>query len=261
VTDDGSGQGLGQTIYTISPVNASSTLVGSPFVLNGILADLAYDSTHDILYAVTTQNDSLYAINRTTGASTFIGTLGATLMHGLAFDSVSGNLYGASSSDGGLYQISSSTGHATFVGSIGFFYPDHSDNVNGLAFDPVTHILYGCISGPEYVGGLVSINTTTGAGTFLGATQPLCDIAFQPETGLLYGIDNGVGVEPDALYRINLSTRGATLVGQTGLHNNLGLEFVLVPEPSVLGLAGLGLIGIFCRRIGRRGFSEAGLLD
>jgi hypothetical protein len=239
--------GQGQKIYTLSPVNASPTFVGSPYVLNGLLTDLTYDSTHDVLYATTANNNSLYAINRTTGAATLVGALG-TSIDGLAFDSVSGNLYGSSSANHGFYQISSSSGHATFIGSIGLFYSDYTESVNGLAFDPVTHVLYGCITGSSYLGGLVTINTTTGAGTFLGATQPLCDIAFQPETGLLFGIDNGVGTTPDALYQINLSTRAATFVGQTGLFNNLGLEFVLVPEPSALTLVGVGLIGFLCHR-------------
>jgi hypothetical protein len=251
VTEDASGLGQGQKIYTLSPVNASATFVGSPYVQSGLLTDLAYDSTHDVLYATTANNNSLYAINRTTGAATLVGALGASI-DGLAFDSVSGNLYGSSSANHGFYQISSSSGHATFIGSIGLFYPDFTEAVDGLAFDPVTHILYGCITGSSYLGGLVTINTITGAGTFLGATQPLCDIAFQPETGLLFGIDNGVGTTPDALYQINLSTRAATFVGQTGLFNNLGLEFAPVPEPTTFALMMLALTGLYLARRDRR---------
>ena len=148
-------------------------------------------------------------------------------MHGLAFDNISGVLYGVSDTDSGLYRISTTTGEARH-GFIGTFFPNPGDTINGLAFNPADNLLYGSINGPSRVGGLVRIDTSTGHGTFWSSTQPLADIAFNPQTGVLYGVDNGGGRDPDALYTIDLATGQTSLLGLTGLHNNLGLEFVPV---------------------------------
>jgi hypothetical protein len=232
------------SLYSLSPVNGAPTLIGSFGVGSpGVIADLAYDAKDDILYATTTDSQYLCSINRTTGAVTTIGHLGVPLMHGLAYDNATGILYGASTANGGnggFYRINTTSGQATFIGSIGVNVG--GDWVDGLAFNRANDVLYGCISGPDYLGGLVTINAATGQGTLIATTQPLTDLAFQPETGILYGIDNGVGLHPDALYTINPTTGQATLVGQTGLGNELGLEFAPIPEPGTLSLAGLAAL-------------------
>lgn len=230
-----------QRLYSLSTLHAVPTLIGSfgpPS--QGVVADLAYDAHDDILYATTSDSQYLCSINRANGALSVVGSLGVGQMHGLAYDSVGGILYGASTVDGGLYRIDTITGQATFIGSIGVTIG--RDNVDGLAFNPSSGILYGCISGQDYLGGLVAIDTTTGHGTLIATTQPLTDIAFEPETGVLYGIDNGIGVHPDALYRLNPVTGQASLVGTTGLDNELGLAFGPVPEPSAFSLASLGAV-------------------
>jgi DNA-binding beta-propeller fold protein YncE len=233
-----------QSLYTLSTVNGAPTLVGGFGVLSpGTIADLAYDANDNILYATTSDTGYLCSINRNTGIVTTIGWMGAFLMHGLAYDNATGVLYGASTANGGnggLYRINTISAQATFIGDIGVNVG--GDWVDGLAFNPANGVLYGCISGPDYLGGLVTINTATGQGTLIAGTQALTDIDFQPETDILYGIDNGIGLYPDGLYTINPFTGQATLVGYTGLGNELGLAFAPVPEPGSVVLAGVAAL-------------------
>lgn len=210
------------------------------------MADLAYDPLSDTLYGSTTGINALYSINRATGAAMLITGTSVPLMHGLAFHRQDGFLYAVSVQTAGndsLYRFDPATGHATFVGSLGFLPGD----VLGLAFNPADSVLYGCLSGPSYKGGLVTINIVTGQAALLFSTQPLTDIAFQPETGIMFGIDNGVGLYPDALYTIDISTGAATRINYTGLDNELGLEFVPEPGTGALSLLGLFLMAAFKR--------------
>ena len=157
-------------------------------------------------------------------------------MHGLAFDSSTGSLFGTYGTSGGdgLYRISTSTGAASFLGHIGF-------TVLGLAIQPGTNVLYGAVSGPGR-GAFLTIDTATGAGTLVAKTQKITGLAFHPFTGVLYGVRNQGTV---GLYTIDLTTAETTFVGNTGLSNNLGLEFAgyFVPEPP--GLTLLAVAGFF----------------
>jgi hypothetical protein len=228
-------------LNALSLTDGSATLVG-PFGVAGNMAGLAYDARNGILYGTTTATDNLYSINTSTGTAALIGPLGVPLIHGLAFDNSTGTLfgtYGFSQGDG-LYIIDISTGTATLVGNIGFFYPDHQKTVGALAFHPKTGVLYGAINGPgnaQTDGALITISTSTGAGTLVARTPQLSGLAFHPFTCSLYGVHNQG--EGDALYTLNIDTALATLVGNTGLSNNLGLEFAgyIVPAPQVVNIS------------------------
>lgn len=166
-------------------------------------------------------------------------------MHGIAFDNTSGVLYGAGANE--LYRISTATGQAQLIGTIGSF---GSQIVGSLAFEPVSHVLYGStVAGPA---SLLTIDTTTGQGTVIASTIELAGLAFHPLSGVLYGVDNGSS-GPPSLYTVDRATGLTTLVGQTGLGNNLDIAFV-VPEPSALSLLGLAALASILRgwRIGRR---------
>ena len=64
--------------------------------------------------------------------------------------------------------------------------------------------------------------------------------------GLAYDWDNDVLYlttwQQDSLYTVNVSTGQASLVGANGVENIIGLTYV-VPEPSTLALAAIGLLG------------------
>jgi Ca2+-binding RTX toxin-like protein len=84
---------------------------------------------------------------------------------------------GAGGNPGTLYKVDSATGAKTeTIGDIGF-------GVTGLAFDPITGILYGSTSSEDVnePGSLIRINPSTGAGTLIGA----------PGTTIITGCDTG----------------------------------------------------------------------
>lgn len=125
-------------------------------------------------------------------------------------------LYGADGAAGNpsnLYILDPATGAITStVGPIGFA-------VTGLAIDPLTGILYGSTgqASPTSPGFLITINTTTGAGTIVGDlrgnSETAADLAFTSD-GSLYGWLEGFS---DDLVLINEITGAAAIVGDSGL--------------------------------------------
>ncbi len=89
------------TLLEISTTTGNGTLIGP--VGDGVVAGLAYDSNHGILYGSSTNSNDLLTIDPETGATTVIGPFGVSLMHGLGFDSDNDDLYGITnqSSTGG----------------------------------------------------------------------------------------------------------------------------------------------------------------
>ena len=230
-----------QELFILSTTDGSSTRVGS-FGVAGSMASLAYDSRDDVLFGTTSDTDQLYSINRQTGSATLIGSLGVERMNSLAYDDINSMLYGASTLDSSLHSISALTGQATRIGPIGRF--GFAGLVTGLEFNPFNNTLYGCLYAvAPGVGGIVTIDTVTGQGTLVAQSRVFSSIAFHPDTGVLYASDQGLGLEPDALYTVELSTGIATLVGRTGLGNSHGIDFVQVPEPATIGVLSLALIG------------------
>ncbi len=152
---------------------------------------------------------------------------------------VTTTLYGIDGSDGNpdapnLYIIDETTGSKlSTVGSVGF-------NVTGIAFHPGTNVLYGVTTYGDVTGGypnsLISIDTTTGAGTYLGTLEDslstvigMDDITFRSD-GTLYGWPNNDSNLYD-LYTIDIdSCDGAicliTKVGDSSLNTyGNGLAF------------------------------------
>lgn len=144
----------------------------------------------------------------------------ATLM--LGFSQAQAGLIGVSFG-GGLYSIDQTNGATTFIGSTGF------SALNALAADSGGTIY--STSGSN----LLSINTTTGAGTSvatisgLGEGTSIRGLAFS-SSNVLYAINNGgspgsTSVD-DKLYTINTTTGAATLLGSvTGFKGVQGLDF------------------------------------
>src|SRR5215471_1763212 len=125
-------------------------------------------------------------------------------------------LYGATSSGHGeLYILNPATGGV--LQDIGGLNDAGAVNysVTGLAFDPVTGVLYGSTGG---VSGhsLLTINPANGLvnviGSFNVGTATMTDLAFD-SSGNLYGIGSSGGAN---LYSINVGTGQATLVGPSG---------------------------------------------
>jgi hypothetical protein len=153
-------------------------------------------------------------------------------------------LYGAAAPPGtggspsSLYKIDPSTGAAALIGPIDY------NGVTGLSFGP-DGTLYASAKGDGlYADGfqhsiLLTIDTTTGAGTFVGeigsSANPtdagrMPDISFSPN-GRLYGSAAMVGaLYNHALYTINTTTGAGTLVGTTGFGSTLGNGMDFAPD-------------------------------
>ena len=235
----------GTPLFTIN--QASGAAAGTVGNLANI-GDLTSNQTNT-LWGVTLDgvSNDLVTIDTSTGnvASTVALTgvnanTGGGSITSLAFNPISGFLYGNTTPSFGdslrgddLYQIDAVTGALTFVGNINF------DNVFALGFDQL-----GSLFGISSAGELLSIDTTTGAGTSIaaGLGGGLFDIASRPGDntmflstaflGNLATIDTATGV---------ISPVGA--YGDPGANNIVGLAFLgAVPEPSSLALIGIALL-------------------
>jgi hypothetical protein len=140
-----------------------------------------------------------------------LGTLGLTATRADAQ-----TLYGATSSGHGeLYTLNPATGGV--IQDIGALNDAAAINysVSGLAFNPITGVLYGATGG---VSGhsLLMINPVNGlvtvVGSFNAGTATMTDLAFD-SSGKLYGISSSGGAN---LYTINTATGQATLIGNSG---------------------------------------------
>src|SRR5205085_4413632 len=103
--------------------------------------------------------------------------------------------------------------------------------ITGLAFNPMTGVLYGVTvrdvtGGNTVAGSLVTIDPNTGVATVIGAlgfdasSHPLAagDISFAAD-GTLYGWESR---SPFSLCTINLTTGALSTVGSSGLSSTTG---------------------------------------
>lgn len=216
----------------------------------------------------------LYTINTFTGAATFVGFTGLNGVPGLAINS-SGEMWGTERISGSLYRIDALTGQAFFqtttdIGfldaiafddsdvlyGIGFDPPsfqlrtiDTSTGVSttigptgdvfvGLAFHPVSGVLFGSVGGFQALNpdGIATINTSTGAATFIGTTGfggATPDLHFDANLDL-FGVKGG-GQGANNLIQINQTNGSGTLVGSTGVPTISGMaSWIEMIVPTLL---------------------------
>ncbi len=130
-------------------------------------------------------------------------------------------LYGATGTGDGtgtLVTIDPLTGAATVIGPLNDALGQNY-RLTGLAFHPITGILYGSSNNtsPTNPQSLVIVDPLTGLVTLVGSFgqsfQTMADLTFTPD-GTLYG---WLESNDDDLYSINLATGQATSVGESGL--------------------------------------------
>lgn len=200
------------SLYAINPSTGAATLIGPTGVF---LNALQFSPDGTTLYAAggaplcgptpphPTACDTLYTVNTTTGAATPVGAAGSYNSSGdLEFAS---NLYltSATSTTDQLFTVDPTTGAGTPLGDIGYA------QVYGLAYVPETGTLYGF---NDVGNNVISINTGTGAGTFVakysGSFEILGAAAAVPEPKSAGILVVGFGVLVGVLVRRKLRKQG-----------------------------------------------------
>lgn len=210
------------SLIEIDPNTAGTTFIGP--VADPVVAGLAWDSTHKILYGSSTATSNLLRIDPDTGATAVIGPFGVTLMHAIEYDPRTDTLYGVTAfGTNSLYRINVTTGAATPIG------PHGAGNAVGLAFDSTAGVMYlSSISNQS----LYTVNLATGAATLVGpfnvpsGLQIGVALAFDPDLGLFAAENRASSAVDDNLYRVDKATGQATLVGLTNTGNLLGMAFL-----------------------------------
>jgi len=135
-----------------------------------------------------------------------------------------------------LYTLDTTDGSiSSTVGSIGFG-SGFNNGVNSLAFDSATNTLYGV---DTVRGSLLTISTTTGAGTLVGTSG---SVGFDNIAGLAFSGGRLLGSDAmtDQLVEINTTTGVGTAIGPIGFDNVLGLS--AIPEPSAFVFLGIACV-------------------
>jgi DNA-binding beta-propeller fold protein YncE len=219
---------------TIDPATGVVTPIGvTPATLGH---DIAVSPGGQVYGTFGDSSESLYSIDKLTGATTLIGAFGADI-HTLAFRS-DGALFGASTTD--LYKINPATGAATLVGATGM-----GTDTDNIRFDPLG-ILY--VMSAESDSRLFTLNQTTGAATLIGSSGT-DDISLG---GFLGGAFLGTNADPGGearLVSVNPLTGAATLGATTdNTIYVIALDPTSVPEPGTIVLLSLPLGILLIRR-------------
>lgn len=154
-------------LYTINQTTGAATFVGSGGLVSGdSLTDISWDPTTGQMYGIgSLSTPNLYTINLATGVATNLGTLtgaSGTLNVGLA-TSPGGIRYMHDLVNDGFYRLNGLA--ATFLGAEGL----SANYSQGATFDIPNNILYhGAFNATTFRTELWTVNTTTGAGTFVG---------------------------------------------------------------------------------------------
>lgn len=225
----------GNQLGTVDSTTGTVSLIGST---GTFLTDIAFDSSGQ-LWGISF--GELYKVNKDTGASTLVGSLGSVsgTANALVFGA-DGTLYMAGNT---LYTVNTATGAATSIGAIGY------QSAGDLAF----------VGGNLYMAALgtsddilVEINTSTGAGSLVGSigTPSVFGLATPDNVNLF-------GVAGTNLLSINTTTGAGTVVAgftPSGvlLGNAAGSAFFAeagaVPVPATYGLVALGLFAAAATR-------------
>ncbi|NJM98779.1 MAG: DUF11 domain-containing protein, partial [Phormidesmis sp. RL_2_1] len=186
-----------------------------------------------LCYAVANSNDQLVRIDINTGAESAVGSgLGVTNVAAIAYWPITSILYAANANQ--LGTVNTTTGTYTNIGNFGSGNGSLGSRtfstVDGLTFQPFTGELYGSVRNPGGNALLIRINPATGTrvanafGTGIDylviQTADVGDIAFDPETGYLYGIG---GATANSLIRINPTTGAIISTQALGVTDMQGL--------------------------------------
>jgi len=155
-------------LHTLNTQTGVTTTIGGCPSLVGHNWTGATSTPDGTLYAASTDGaiSYLYTINTTSGTATTVGRIyNAPVIIDIAINA-DGEMYGVDIGNDNLIRINTSTGSGTVVGSIGF----DANFVQGMDFDPATGVLYYAAYNDDWdQGELRTVNTATGATTYIGA--------------------------------------------------------------------------------------------
>ncbi len=135
-------------------------------------------------YTARFTNGELFTVDMATGELTSIGQTTIPLLSGLSINPLNGELWGISLVNK-LYKIDKTNGQSTLVGNPGF------SRTPDIVFDDQGN-LYGLAGGENDVSELISIDTTTGAGTVIGSVGVVGVAGLAIKTAPVVGINDPV---------------------------------------------------------------------
>ena len=210
----------GGRLLTIDLSTGAGTLVGSTGL--GAAPDIAINSNCELFSLdAPSSNHNLFRLDAASGASLFVGNIGAGLrgLEALAFDA-NDVLYGTNQFPAVLVRIDAVTGAPTVLGAT-----SPRDFV-GLSFDPADGTLYASLGRGDDRIFTIDVTGTPGATTLIGSTGlgvSTPSIAFD-SAGILYGVTGG-GQSVNNLISIDKSTGAGTVIGPIGFTAVSGLAF------------------------------------
>lgn len=198
-----------------------------------------YDGSSVGCFVSDDDDNRLRLVNRFSGKDGIVGDLGVSGVEAIAARIGGVNLYGADANQlgtinrftGAFTNLSSTFGTGSgSAGSITF------SDADGLVFDPYTNILYGAHRRSGNYDVLFQIDTTTGQHvadafgpgidyvviTGPGFLYDIDDLAIDPTTGQLYGINNDGGSN-DYLVYIDKQTGAGSIISILGVDDMEGL--------------------------------------
>lgn len=234
VADNGGDFGIEDALVTLDPVTGEVTLIGRTG--SNEVEAIAFAPAGGTLYA--SDEEELGIIDLATGQYTDIGpeygdangaegTLPIDDVDGLAWDAGSDILYGTNRRSGAdrdlLVQIDRTTGliiQDAFGPGVGYVVidgPGVLSDVDDIAVDPFTGVMYAASNDGGDGGVLITIDKNTGAATLVGefGVDDIEGLAYFTD-GQLYGSTGKEGRDPgtrNQLYRIDETTGQATFVG------------------------------------------------
>ncbi|MBC7855334.1 MAG: hypothetical protein IAF94_18045 [Pirellulaceae bacterium] len=174
-----------RSIITIDKTTGAGTLVGAVGITTQVIADIDFDAGGTLYGWAEPSTDDLVTINTATGAATVVGNSGISTF-GAGIADVNGTLFFAGEgSDAELRTVSKATGLTTVVATLSGA-PASSAAISAMSTDPDTGTLFAVATenGTPNSASLVTINTTTGAVTIIGALPNRFDaIAFDDAIG------------------------------------------------------------------------------
>lgn len=150
----------------------------------------------------------LYRVDLATGAATAVGSTSGVFVPAMAIEPREGRMFAGVSSL--LTRVDVATGALALVAG--------SPCASAMTFTPSGQLLkIGCDST------LYVVDPNTGSQVSVGPVSPhMGGIAFDPTSGLLYGVRRNAGPGTDQLYRIAYPGGATTLVGSLGLGLQIG---------------------------------------